>query len=126
MILSSLRESNTTTKTTTTVAATASRVKSVEPTQIVELSCFLRSKVGMSNVLATSLEAVGFGQCDNHVAGTVFTWALMCKGAAAEEIGDNCLETGNCDGTCVDFTRGECLASQLRMILKCRLRSLQR
>jgi hypothetical protein len=113
VILSSLRESDTTTKTTTTAAAAASRVKSVEPTHIVELSCFLGSKVGMSNVLATSSEAVGFGQRDNHVAGTVFTWASTCEGAAAEETGDDCLETGDCDGTCVEFTRGECLASRV-------------
>ena len=113
VILSSLRESNTTTKTITTAAATASRVKSVEPTHIVNLSCFLGSKVGMSKVLATSLEAVGFSQRDNHVAGTIFTWASTCEGAAAKETGDDCLETGDCDGTCVKFMRGECLASRV-------------
>ena len=113
VILSSLRESNTTTKTTTTAAANASRVKSVEPTHIVELSCFLGSKDGMSKVLTTSSEAVGFSQHDNHIAGTVFTWASTCEGAKAEETGNDCLETGDCDGTCVKFTRGEYLASRV-------------
>ena len=27
--------------------------------------------------------------------------------------GDDCLETGDCDGTCVEFTSGERLASQV-------------
>ncbi len=57
-------------------------------------------------------EAVGFGR-NNHIAGTVFTWASTCKGAAAEETGNDCLETGDCDGTCVEFTSGERLASRV-------------
>ena len=57
-------------------------------------------------------EAVGFGR-DNHIVGTVFTWASTCEGAAAEETGDDCLETGDCDGTCVEFTSGERLASRV-------------
>ncbi len=65
------------------------------PTHIVERSCFLGSRVGMSNVLATSMESVGFGQHNNLVAGTVFTWASTCKGVAAKEFGDNCLEKGD-------------------------------
>ena len=98
--------------TTTTTAATAGPI--IEPTHIVERSCFLGSKVGVSNVLATSTERVAFGQRDNHVSGTSFTWASTCEGAAAEKFGDDCLEGGDCDGTCVTFDGGECLASRVR------------
>jgi hypothetical protein len=61
--------------------------------------------------MAEVSEVVGFGQRDYHVAGTVFIWASTCKGAAAEETGDDCLETGDCVGMCIEFMSGECLAS---------------
>ena len=121
VIMSSPGESDTATTATassgTSAAADAElgdEGGSIEPTHIVARSCFLGSKVGMSNVLATSTESVGFGQRDNHVAGTSFTWASTCEGAAAEEFGENCLERGECDGTCVAFASGECLASRVR------------
>ena len=70
------------------------------PTHIIEHSCFLKSNVGMSNVLVTDAESAGCGQRDNHASGTKFTWASTCEGGVAESNGDDCLETGNCDGIC--------------------------
>ena len=84
-----------------------------EPTHIVERTCFLGSNVGMSNVLVTDVDNTGFGQRDNHAKGTQFTWVSTCEGGAAEHFGNDCLETGNCDGTCVDFTSEKCLADRV-------------
>lgn len=84
--------------------------KGNEPTHIVERTCFLGSNVGMSNVLVTDVENTGFGQRDNHAKGTKFTWVSKCEGGAAERLGNDCLETGNCDGTCVEFTSERCAA----------------
>jgi hypothetical protein len=80
------------------------------PNHLVEKSCFLGSKVGMSNVLVTDIVNTGFGQRDNHATGTEFSWDSKCEGAAAEVNGDNCLENGICDGTCVEFSSERCLA----------------
>ncbi|KAL9181772.1 hypothetical protein ACHAXT_012115 [Thalassiosira profunda] len=82
----------------------------IAPTHIVERSCFLSSKVGMSNVLVTDIDAAGFGQRDNHASGTEFSWVSSCEGAAAEGAGHDCVENGNCDGTCVAFDTGKCEA----------------
>ncbi|KAL3826406.1 hypothetical protein ACHAXA_008614 [Cyclostephanos tholiformis] len=114
IIMSSPKEESETTSTTTASDAASIVSEYIEPTHIVERSCFLGSKVGISNVLATSSETVGFGQRDNHVSGTAFTWASTCDGAAAEEFGDDCLMMGNCDGTCVEFTSPECSASRVK------------
>lgn len=116
VILSSpkAKESNPpSTTTTSSTTATTSNGELVMPMHIVERSCFLSSNVGMSNVLVTDAESAGFGQRHNHAAGTMFTWASTCEGGVAEENGDDCLETGNCDGTCVGFTSAECLASRV-------------
>ena len=83
------------------------------PTHLVEKSCFLGSKVGMSNVLVTDMENTGFGQRDNHATGTEFSWESKCQGTAAEESGEDCLERGVCDGTCVEFTADRCLAENM-------------
>jgi hypothetical protein len=80
------------------------------PDHLVERSCFIGSKVGISNVLVTDLINTGFGQRDNHATGTEFSWDSKCEGAAAEELGEDCLETGECDGTCVIFSSEKCLA----------------
>jgi len=84
-----------------------------EPGHIIERSCFLGSNVGMSNVLVTDVENTGFGQSDNHATGTQFTWASTCEGSAAEQYGNDCLDSGNCDGTCVAFTSEKCLADRV-------------
>jgi hypothetical protein len=110
IIMSSPREEDD--ATTSTTASLGD--ESIRPTHIVERTCFLGSSVGISNVLATSTDSVGFGQRDNHVVGTTFDWASTCDGAAAEEFGDDCLATGDCDGTCVGFTSPECLASRIK------------
>jgi hypothetical protein len=83
------------------------------PDHLVERSCFIGSKVGMSNVLVTDIINTGFGQRDNHATGTEFSWDSKCEGAAAEELGEDCLETGECDGTCVIFDSEKCLAENL-------------
>ncbi|KAL7456314.1 hypothetical protein ACHAWC_007845, partial [Mediolabrus comicus] len=83
---------------------------SSNPTHLIEQSCFLGSSVGMSNVLVTDVETTGFGQRDNHAAGTQFSWVSNCEGAAAEKYGHECLESGKCDGTCVKFTSETCQA----------------
>lgn len=83
-----------------------------EPTHIVERSCFVGSHVGMSNVLVTDVKNTGFGQRANHARGTEFSWVSKCEGGAAEESGNNCLETGNCDGTCIQFTSEKCQADR--------------
>mmetsp|Transcript_20218 Transcript_20218/g.38120 ORF Transcript_20218/g.38120 Transcript_20218/m.38120 type:complete len:694 (+) Transcript_20218:63-2144(+) len=83
-----------------------------EPTHIVERSCFVGSHVGMSNVLVTDVEDTGFGQRDNHATGTDFTWVSDCEGGAAEQYGNDCLETGRCDGTCIQFTSATCMAER--------------
>eukprot|EP00579_Thalassiosira_antarctica_P018956 CAMPEP_0201952162 /NCGR_PEP_ID=MMETSP0904-20121228/974_1 /ASSEMBLY_ACC=CAM_ASM_000553 /TAXON_ID=420261 /ORGANISM="Thalassiosira antarctica, Strain CCMP982" /LENGTH=182 /DNA_ID=CAMNT_0048495777 /DNA_START=153 /DNA_END=697 /DNA_ORIENTATION=- len=88
-------------------------VVGVEPTHIVERTCFLGSQVGMSNVLVTDVENTGFGQQDNHAKGTEFTWVSTCEGGAAEQFGNDCLETGSCDGTCIQFTSEKCLADRV-------------
>ncbi|KAL7548551.1 hypothetical protein ACHAWF_011839 [Thalassiosira exigua] len=81
------------------------------PTHIVERSCFLGSKVGMSNVLVTDADKAGFGQRDNYATGTEFAWVSECEGGAAEKAGNDCLEArGGCDGTCVEFTSARCQA----------------
>jgi len=85
-------------------------VARVEATHIVERTCFLGMRVGMSNVLVTDVDHAGFGQRDNHATGTQFTWVSSCEGGAAEKTGNDCLETGNCDGTCVQFTSEKCMA----------------
>lgn len=85
-------------------------VAAVKPTHIVERTCFFGSHVGMSNVLVTDVENAGFAQRDNHATGTEFTWVSSCEGGAAEKLGNDCLETGRCDGTCVQFTSERCLA----------------
>ncbi|KAL7536692.1 hypothetical protein ACHAXR_007340, partial [Thalassiosira sp. AJA248-18] len=83
------------------------------PTHIVERTCFLGSHVGMSNVLVTDVANTGFGQRDNHARGTKFTWTSTCEGGAAESFGHECLETGRCDGTCVQFTSEKCMSDRL-------------
>mmetsp|Transcript_19093 Transcript_19093/g.41597 ORF Transcript_19093/g.41597 Transcript_19093/m.41597 type:complete len:720 (+) Transcript_19093:56-2215(+) len=83
-----------------------------EPTHIVERSCFVGSHVGMSNVLVTDVEDTGFGQRDNHARGTEFTWVSDCEGGAAEQFGHDCLETGRCDGTCIQFTSEKCMSER--------------
>ncbi|KAL3804647.1 hypothetical protein HJC23_008462 [Cyclotella cryptica] len=83
------------------------------PTHLVERCCFLGSKVGMSNVLVTDVVNTGFGQRDNHATGTVFSWDSQCQGGAAEKSGEDCLESGVCDGTCVEFTAERCLAENV-------------
>ena len=83
------------------------------PTHLLERSCFLGSRVGMSNVLVTDVENTGFGQRDNHATGTEFTWVSDCQGGAAEKLGNDCLEKGLCDGTCVEFTAERCLAAKM-------------
>ncbi|EED90812.1 predicted protein [Thalassiosira pseudonana CCMP1335] len=83
-----------------------------EPTHLVEQSCFLGSKVGISNILVTDVENTGFGQRDNHATGTEFTWVSTCEGGAAEKNGNDCLETGVCYGTCVQFTSEKCMADK--------------
>ena len=83
-----------------------------QPTHIVERSCFMGSNVGMANVLVTDVANTGFGQRDNHAKGTAFTWASSCEGSAAEKNGDDCLESGLCDGTCIQFTAEACLADK--------------
>jgi hypothetical protein len=98
-------------KETTATTATTSSIESAMPTHIIERSCFLKSNVGVSNVLVTDADSAGFGQRDNHASGTEFTWASTCEGGVAESNGGDCLETGNCDGTCISFTSKECLAS---------------
>ena len=80
------------------------------PDHLVEKSCFIGSKVGMSNVLVTEIVNTGFGQRDNHATGTEFSWDSKCEGAAAEENGEDCLQTGICDGTCVEFISERCLS----------------
>jgi hypothetical protein len=89
------------------------KVTDEPPTHLVERSCFLGSKVGMSNVLVTDLVNTGFGQRDNHATGTIFSWDSQCQGGAAEKSGDDCLEKGVCDGTCVEFTAQRCLAENM-------------
>lgn len=84
------------------------------PTHLIEQTCFLGSNVGMSNVLATDVETTGFGQRENHAAGTQFSWVSNCEGAAAEAHGHECLETGRCDGTCVRFDSEQCLADMTK------------
>lgn len=84
------------------------------PTHLIEQTCFLGSNVGMSNVLATDVETTGFGQRENHAAGTQFSWVSNCEGAAAESRGHECLETGKCDGTCVRFESEQCLADMTK------------
>lgn len=84
----------------------------IEPTHLVERSCFLGSQVGMSNVLATDVATTGFGQRNNHATGTSFSWISSCEGGAAEQDGEECLESGMCDGTCIQFTEGKCLADR--------------
>jgi len=84
------------------------------PTHLIEQTCFLGSNVGMSNVLATDVETTGFGQRENHAAGTQFSWVSNCEGAAAEAHGHECLETGKCDGTCVRFESEQCLADMTK------------
>lgn len=98
-----------------TTSASAANVgeMDVEPTHIVERTCFLGSKVGMSNVLVTDVENTGFGQRDNHATGTEFSWVSTCEGGAAEQFGNDCLESGNCDGTCVQFTSEKCMSSHV-------------
>lgn len=83
------------------------------PTHIVERTCFLGSRVGMSNVLVTDVENTGFGQRDNHAVGTEFSWVSTCEGGAAEQLGNDCLETGSCDGTCVHFTAEKCMSDMM-------------
>ena len=80
------------------------------PDHLVERSCFLGSKVGISNVLVTDVINTGFGQRDNHAIGTEFSWDSTCQGAAAEGNDEDCLENGTCDGTCVEFSSERCLA----------------
>eukprot|EP00956_Cyclotella_meneghiniana_P014687 scaffold22098_cov76-Cyclotella_meneghiniana.AAC.14 len=80
------------------------------PDHLVEKSCFIGSKVGMSNVLVTDIVNTGFGQRDNHATGTEFSWDSKCEGAATEENGEDCLQTGICDGTCVEFISERCLS----------------
>ena len=96
-------------------STTTSNIESVMPTHIVERSCFLKSNVGMSNVLVTDVDSARFGQRDNHASNTKFTWSSTCEGGAAESNGNDCLESGGgkCDGTCVRFTSEECLASRV-------------
>eukprot|EP00574_Skeletonema_japonicum_P005943 CAMPEP_0201714978 /NCGR_PEP_ID=MMETSP0593-20130828/1241_1 /ASSEMBLY_ACC=CAM_ASM_000672 /TAXON_ID=267983 /ORGANISM="Skeletonema japonicum, Strain CCMP2506" /LENGTH=618 /DNA_ID=CAMNT_0048204321 /DNA_START=89 /DNA_END=1942 /DNA_ORIENTATION=- len=91
-----------------------SKRTSSTPTHLVEQTCFLGSNVGMSNVLATDVEATGFGQRENHAAGTQFSWVSNCEGAAAESLGHECLESGKCDGTCVRFDSEQCLADMTK------------
>ena len=119
IVMSSPREGDdatatATTSTTSPYEASGLGNESMRPTHIVERTCFLGSTVGISNVLVTNADSVGFGQRDNHVVGTTFVWASTCDGAAAEEFGDDCLSTGDCDGTCVGFTSPECLASRIK------------
>ena len=80
------------------------------PNHLVERSCFIGSNVGMSNVLVTDIVNAGFGQRDNHATGSIFSWDSDCEGAAAEKNGEDCLESGVCDGTCVAFTSGRCMS----------------
>ena len=89
---------------------TNSNIVRDEPTHIVERTCFLGSRVGMSNVLVTDVDNTRFGQRNNHAMGTEFTWASTCNGGVAESLGSDCRETGNCDGTCVQFTTKKCMA----------------
>jgi hypothetical protein len=87
---------------------------SSNPTHLVEQTCFLGSSVGMSNVLVTDVDLTGFGQRENHAAGTQFSWVSKCEGAAAETNGHDCLEGGKCDGTCVRFESEKCLADMTK------------
>eukprot|EP00985_Skeletonema_marinoi_P021286 scaffold12961_cov145-Skeletonema_marinoi.AAC.10 len=87
---------------------------SSNPTHIIEQTCFLGSSVGMSNVLVTDVDTTGFGQRENHAAGTQFSWVSNCEGAAAEKHGHECLESGKCDGTCVRFESEQCLADMTK------------
>mmetsp|Transcript_4555 Transcript_4555/g.6628 ORF Transcript_4555/g.6628 Transcript_4555/m.6628 type:complete len:611 (+) Transcript_4555:121-1953(+) len=91
-----------------------SKPVSSNPTHIIEQTCFLGSSVGMSNVLVTDVDTTGFGQRENHAAGTQFSWVSNCEGAAAEKHGHECLESGKCDGTCVRFESEQCLADMTK------------
>ena len=91
---------------------TNGKVVAIKATHIVKQTCFLGSHVGMSNVLVTDLENTGFVQRDNHAKGTKFTWVSTCEGGAAEQLGNDCLETGRCNGTCVIFTSERCMADR--------------
>ncbi|EJK74229.1 hypothetical protein THAOC_04107 [Thalassiosira oceanica] len=85
---------------------------SSEPTHLIERSCFLGSNVGLANVLVTDVDNTGFGQRNNFARGTQFTWVSTCEGGAAEQLGNDCLEMGRCDGTCVHFTESGCMADR--------------
>ncbi len=103
-------------ETATIILASPEGSKSVSsnPTHLIEQTCFLGSSVGMSNVLVTDVDTTGFGQRDNHAAGTQFSWASNCEGAAAEKYGHECLKSGKCDGTCVRFQSEQCLADMTK------------
>lgn len=85
---------------------------SSEPSHLIERSCFLGSNVGLANVLVTDVDNTGFGQRNNYARGTQFTWVSTCEGGAAEQLGNDCLEMGRCDGTCVHFTESGCRADR--------------
>mmetsp|Transcript_23245 Transcript_23245/g.38301 ORF Transcript_23245/g.38301 Transcript_23245/m.38301 type:complete len:615 (+) Transcript_23245:141-1985(+) len=91
-----------------------SKSVSSNPTHLIEQTCFLGSSVGMSNVLVTDVDTTGFGQRENHAAGTQFSWVSNCEGAAAEKYGHECLQSGKCDGTCVRFQSEQCQADMTK------------
>ena len=43
----------------------------------------------------------------------IVIWVQTCEGGATEQFGNDCLESGNCDGTCVQFTSEKCMSSRV-------------